>query len=239
MSRLTEALDLAEQIGRLETAQDVSARLGALARDYGFHAHVLASFQGPGTVAEPRILAAGWAQEWQERYLVNQYAVDDPVVVRATLASMPFRWSDALNEPWVTPRGVRVFDEARAFRLCDGVFIPVYGPKGLEGGLSLGGERVDVGAEELKALHLVGLYAYDHVRALSQGDPAWSAGTLTPRELECLKWVAAGKTSWEISQVLGISRHTADWYLAEAVRKLGAANRTHAVAEAFRRAMIG
>ncbi|HVW52726.1 MAG TPA: LuxR C-terminal-related transcriptional regulator [Trinickia sp.] len=30
---------------------------------------------------------------------------------------------------------------------------------------------------------------------------------LTPRELECLKWIAAGKSSWEISHIIGISEH--------------------------------
>lgn len=64
------------------------------------------------------------------------------------------------------------------------------------------------------------------------------APDLSPRERECLQWTAAGKTSWEIAQILKISHHTADWYIAAATRKLSATNRTHAVAEGLRRGVI-
>ncbi|WP_404933851.1 autoinducer binding domain-containing protein [Nitratireductor sp. L15S-10] len=57
---------------------------------------------------------------------------------------------------------------------------------------------------------------------------------LTPREKECLQWAAFGKSEWEVSQILGISEHTAEKHLLNAKTKLGASNRVHAVAEAIR-----
>ena len=56
--------------------------------------------------------------------------------------------------------------------------------------------------------------------------------------MECLKWAADGKTEWEISGILSISEHTADKHLANARRKLGAANRAQAVANAIRWGII-
>lgn len=61
---------------------------------------------------------------------------------------------------------------------------------------------------------------------------------LTSRERECLTWAAAGKSEWEISQILGISEHTSEKHLISAREKLGAVNRVHAVAEALRRGYI-
>ena len=61
---------------------------------------------------------------------------------------------------------------------------------------------------------------------------------LSPRERECLQWTAAGKTTWEISGILAISQNTIDGYISAAARKLGAVNRTQAVAEALRRGLI-
>ena len=61
---------------------------------------------------------------------------------------------------------------------------------------------------------------------------------LTPRERECLKWAAVGKSEWEISQILGISEHTSEKHLLNAKSKLGAVNRVQAVAEAIRRGYI-
>lgn len=60
------------------------------------------------------------------------------------------------------------------------------------------------------------------------------APRLTPREKECLQWAAFGKSEWEVSQILGISEHTAEKHLLNAKTKLGASNRVHAVAEAIR-----
>lgn len=59
------------------------------------------------------------------------------------------------------------------------------------------------------------------------------ASQLTPRELEVLRWVARGKTAQEIGAILGISKRTADAHVSEAVQRLGALNRTHAVAMAL------
>jgi len=57
---------------------------------------------------------------------------------------------------------------------------------------------------------------------------------LTPRELEVLRWVANGKSAWEIGEILEITKRTVDEHVQTAVRKLNAANRTHAVALALR-----
>lgn len=61
---------------------------------------------------------------------------------------------------------------------------------------------------------------------------------LTQREIECLTWTARGKTSWEISVILGVSESTATFHLRNAVIKLQASNRTHAVAKALQSGLI-
>jgi len=57
---------------------------------------------------------------------------------------------------------------------------------------------------------------------------------LTPRECEVLRWVANGKSAWEVGEILQITKRTVDEHVQAAVRKLGAANRTHGVAIALR-----
>jgi DNA-binding CsgD family transcriptional regulator len=58
--------------------------------------------------------------------------------------------------------------------------------------------------------------------------------SLTPRELDVLTWAAQGKSAWEIGVILGIAKRTVDEHIHTAMRKLGAANRTQAVAIAIR-----
>ncbi len=56
---------------------------------------------------------------------------------------------------------------------------------------------------------------------------------LTPRQIECLTLVAAGKTSAEIGHAMNIAARTVDAYIADACHRLGVRNRTHAVVKAM------
>lgn len=56
---------------------------------------------------------------------------------------------------------------------------------------------------------------------------------LSPRQVECLRLAAAGKTSSEIAAALGISARTVDQYVGEACERLNVRNRVQAVAKAL------
>lgn len=62
--------------------------------------------------------------------------------------------------------------------------------------------------------------------------------SLTPREIEVLNWVAQGKSAWEVGEILNIAKRTVDEHVQTAVHKIGAVNRTHAVAIAVRDRII-
>jgi DNA-binding CsgD family transcriptional regulator len=61
---------------------------------------------------------------------------------------------------------------------------------------------------------------------------------LTAREREVLTWISLGKSAWEIGEILGLAKRTVDEHAQTAARKLGAANRTQAVAIAVRDSLI-
>jgi len=58
------------------------------------------------------------------------------------------------------------------------------------------------------------------------------AADLNDREIEVLTWVARGKTSAEIAQILGLTKRTVDFHTDNARAKLGAATRTEAAIKA-------
>lgn len=64
-------------------------------------------------------------------------------------------------------------------------------------------------------------------------EPPNAANLLTPREVDCLRWAANGKTDGEIAEILSIARWTVVTYLQNAKIKLGCSNRTSAVATAL------
>ena len=73
---------------------------------------------------------------------------------------------------------------------------------------------------------------------LAGGAPSGTPHALTLREREILGWVAQGKSAREIGAILEIAKRTVDEHVQTASRKLGAANRTQAVAIALTRRLI-
>ncbi len=81
---------------------------------------------------------------------------------------------------------------------------------------------------EFRAL---GQYFHHHMlRIFGRGSE--KAIIVSAREIDCLKWMAAGKTAWEVSAILGISERTVRFHLNAAREKLQCTTTTQAVAKA-------
>lgn len=61
---------------------------------------------------------------------------------------------------------------------------------------------------------------------------------LTDREIECLAWIAEGKTSDEVSMIIGISRNTVNNYITSIMRKTATRTRSETIALAVRKRLI-
>ena len=121
------------------------------------------------------------------------------------------------------------------FNCC--FIIPVYDPE--QGALTVCflGKHEPMTMSEMADLTLLGHFTHDRLREVS-AKPAKADCPLTERERECLVWTSAGKTSNEIAGILNLSEHTVNHYLNNAARKLGAVNRTQAVAYAMRQGFV-
>jgi LuxR family transcriptional regulator, quorum-sensing system regulator CviR len=62
--------------------------------------------------------------------------------------------------------------------------------------------------------------------------------TLTTSELEILKWLKEGKSSWEISMILNRSERVVNFHTSNILKKLDANNRSHAVAIALKNNLL-
>lgn len=76
--------------------------------------------------------------------------------------------------------------------------------------------------------HILRIYGHDSENAI----------LISARELDCLKWMAAGKTAWEASKILGISERTVRFHLNAAREKLDCLTTTQAVAKAVSQQLI-
>ena len=181
-----------------------------------------------------RILFQKFPPEWAARYNKQNYVFLDPVVQRLQTDRNLFSWTDAYNSCSSSNDVKRVGGEASEFGLVDGLVVPIQSVDGALAAFSFGGGRLELGEGDAAAFAFVTNFAAGRLLTLTSRQKIDQCSRLTPRESDCLLWSAEGKTDWEISVILGISRSTVLKHMASAREKLGAMNRAHAVAIAMR-----
>ncbi len=89
----------------------------------------------------------------------------------------------------------------------------------------------------LAELKILGDYFHSHMLRRNGIDTS-DALVVSARELDCLRWVAAGKSAWEASVILGISERTVRFHLNSAREKLNCTTTTQAVAKVVAQQLI-
>ncbi|MGL4197033.1 MAG: helix-turn-helix transcriptional regulator [Allorhizobium sp.] len=123
------------------------------------------------------------------------------------------------------------------FRMNRGAYFPVHDATGARGAVSFIGDRDLFDTLEMMQLAYIAAHVFNRLAEIREMDSR-NSDMLTERELDCLNWTAAGKTSVEIAEILTLSEHTINHYLNRATKKLDAVNRTQAVAKALRLGLI-
>jgi DNA-binding NarL/FixJ family response regulator len=106
----------------------------------------------------------------------------------------------------------------------------------------------DAGADEVAAavraahrgeLQLDSAVARRLMSSLGAGSSSNLAAELTPRELDVVRLIGAGRANKEIASELGISERTARTHVSNILRKLGLSSRTQAALWAVREGHVG
>ncbi len=177
--------------------------------------------------------------EWVSNYSARGYAFKDPVIRHMLSMAAPFYWNELEREVQDDPIGQKVMHEAGEFGLKNGFSTSLLTLDGQAVGFSLAGKHFEVDPDMRGVLTLIASYAIGRAIALQQESTGQNKKiALSAREREALQWAAEGKNDWEIGEVMNITEHGADKHMRSVRAKLGAINRTQAVAEAIRRGLI-
>ncbi len=125
----------------------------------------------------------------------------------------------------------------RSAGLVRGAVFPVSDALGERAFIIFAGDQLSCTTGLMTLVHFIATHIYDRLYQIRQLDRR-GMEALTEREVDCLTWTAAGKTSSEIAEILTLSEHTVNHYLNRAARKLDTVNRTQAVAKALRSGII-
>jgi len=178
---------------------------------------------------------------WQQQYVERQYAAQDPTVRYCQVSTDPLVWSEQI----FTDAGCRtLLEEAQSHGVSHGISVAVHDRSGRKSMLSLARDQTLVRDPSEKA-RLVAfsriLSSCMHVvanRLIAPEIEDKDRPRLSKQETECLQWVARGKTSWEIGQIMKISEATVVFHMKNVMKKLGTVNRHQALAIAIRMGLV-
>lgn len=181
-----------------------------------------------------------YPSEWIKRFVSRGYHRFDPVVATSHRYGAPFNWSLISSVIAMTKRQNRVFIEARRFGIVDGLTVPLHMPgERLATCTFATGKRKNALIEQLATAHVIATFAYQAARHLIQASPRkpWPP-PLTDRQIDCVALSAAGKTEWEIAQILSLAPATVHYHLTQAMRRYGVFNRQQLLFHALRDGLI-
>jgi LuxR family quorum sensing-dependent transcriptional regulator len=236
---LDEAFRAIEDFETLASAEAVISRLAGFLRHYGFTSFLITGLPTQRERLEPHILLNNWPEDWYCRYTEANHYRWDPCVRHCFETIEPFAWNE-LPEALVAdaaPR--RIMHEAAEFGLKQGLCVPLHDLFGFQSVVTMAGLEVDLTPESRRIVHLASVYAYAAAdRTAGRKRTHAPLSELTDRECEVLRWTAAGKTAWDIGQILGICEFTVKDHLRNVRRKFGTATTVQSVVEALRRRQI-
>lgn len=234
-----QVYDLIDEMKKMSDPESVASLFEAFSRSLKADYFIISGIPRKNEQISSAVVAHNWPEEIIKIYCENRYNETSVVVQHIPKTNYTFDWRDVQYYPDSEE------DEYRKLRdwLVDigmgyGLSTPVHHGGGRHSNISLSSSSpLDLTDEEKMALDMVAHFTHNCLRFLT-GSGIRPGRGLTRRETEVLNWVAAGKTAWEISEILTIAERTVISHVENAKMKLNASNRSQCVAEAIRQGLI-
>ncbi len=235
------AFEFIETIAELEAPPAVLESFRAAAGQFGYSTFALGALPAPGSPELKSFFVSAWPEYWVETYVAEGLAINDPNIGYAYEHILPASFSELRERQFGGREGVRTLEIATAHGWPEGLTIPVHGPRGYRGMIVVAGETKNLPLRQRAALHMMALYMHERLKALMAPDlatPMDELPRLTRGEIECIRWLLAGKSDWEIGEILGIAEATAHWRIEQAKKKLGVKTRAQLTALAVYHGLV-
>ena len=230
---------LVTEIGSFKTQFDVFRFMKRLVERYFCRTFMVVNMPSvTSRELSPNSIITNWPADLLTEYDGAAMLTRSTILERLRRSSTPLQYDvdiASVSEPSDNTTAVQVL--FNRFNMNRGAYFPVHDAAGTRGAVSLHGNRGAFSAAEMMELSYVSVHVYNRLAQIREMDVRTS-DVLTEREIDCLNWTSAGKTSVEIAEILGLSEHTINHYLNRATKKLDAVNRTQAVAKAIRSGLI-
>jgi LuxR family quorum sensing-dependent transcriptional regulator len=229
--------DLIARISAATSVRDVWSIYTNAAEQCGLEFGIAAFLPDDKSVGETTF-ANNMPGHWLENYVQESYQEYDPLMRRNHVELQPFEWSmDDYGVHDLIANQINWRDDNRAAGIDRGLTIPDRHDGHLKV-ITLCGRAGSLDIDDRRALHFAGLEALLRMHELGLEGQQERIAPLSPRERECLHWLLAGKSDWEIGQILSISEKTVNTHIERVKHKLGVATRAQAIVSALRHRLI-
>jgi LuxR family transcriptional regulator, activator of conjugal transfer of Ti plasmids len=222
-------------VEHLSSASDPEALCAAMsdaaaALDLSCFAYLSVAHRPDDTVG----LISNYPSAWTKHYLQRHYERFDPVIVQALGHPEPFEWGLGARSPMPSEPQRELFEKAAEFGIRCGFTVPIHDNRGPTAAVTFAADQRRPEFERAvrengRVLQLMAVYFHAHVRRKLVADRIIDGVAFSPREMQCLRWAAQGKSAWETGRILGISRYTVAFHLDNARTKLGVRSTIQAV----------
>lgn len=167
----------------------------------------------------------------------------DPVMQHCKRAAIPIIWD---QETYAAKGFGEMWEHQAHYGYRTGIALAIHLPDGRH--FFIGVDRDKPLSSNPKILtrivadlQLFAVHAQDvafRILAPNGKPTAENVPSLTPRELEALRWTMDGKTAWEVGAIMSISERTAVLHIQNAMHKLDSVNKHQAVLKALRLGLL-
>ncbi len=189
---------------------------------------------------EPKlVLYSSYSDKWLQHYQAQTYFDVDPVIEHCATQITPLVWDSEQQLKQTANQKVKaLMADAIDHEIKAGVVVPIKDGTGHIAGFNLSSSQP--AEQQQKKIRLVtpfiaffSSFLHEKMLTLHAAQKRPATSPITSREADCLSWAASGKTASEIADILNVSEHTVHFHIRNAVKKLHASNKTHAVAKAI------
>jgi DNA-binding CsgD family transcriptional regulator len=224
-----EALkSLTAQLSSALTVEDIGEALSTVGNLYGWTNLIIIDVTKLFNRLGPALLYTSEDIALVEQFDQQRPLAGGPSFARAQLSDRPFLASEARRASGeANDRGW--FSLPGGINHKEALVVPVHVDGRLVWGAAFSGLDPDTSQAAQSVLSAAAHEGYLRLGELM--DANTSNSPLSPREAECLRWVADGKTDFEVGKILSISPRTVRFHIRNAKTKLGVATRIQAVAK--------
>jgi len=179
---------------------------------------------------------------WEDR----TFALRSAFVHAARSCAEPFYFAEGRLASWRQNAALAAINAAEPFDRMgveSAIVAPAYLPGGVIGAVVWASPDRQPGLAATFMAEAADLHALALRLVATHAEPsvalASPAARLTPREIQCVKWAAAGKTDKDIGQIIRLSAPTVRFHLKNASRKLEASGRGQTIHRAAALGYIG